>query len=107
LGSSQVVAAADAPRLAKELAAGGDAGAAVAGKQVRVDRMLKLSAASGGRVVVAYWGGMLRVVDSGGGVLSEQQMPQDVTALAWHDGKVIAGLADGRLLALEVPPGKR
>jgi hypothetical protein len=32
--------------------------------------------------------------------LSEQNLPQDVTALAWLGDKVIAGLADGRVLAL-------
>ena len=32
----------------------------------------------------------------------EQKLPTDVTALAWLGGKLIAGLADGRVLALEV-----
>jgi hypothetical protein len=29
-------------------------------------------------------------------------LPQDITSLAWSHGKLLAGLADGRLLALEV-----
>ena len=33
-------------------------------------------------------------------MLTEQQLPQDVTALAWSGGKVVAGLADGRVVAL-------
>jgi hypothetical protein len=69
-------------------------------KQARPDRMLKLAAANGGNVAVAYWGGTLRIVDDQGKVRSEQQLPQDVTALAWLDGKLIAGLADGRVVAL-------
>jgi hypothetical protein len=51
-------------------------------------------------VAVAYWGGTLRIADAAGTVQSEQQLPQDVTALAWHDGKLLAGLADGRILVL-------
>jgi hypothetical protein len=103
VGAARVVSAAEADRLRKELGAGTDAGAA-AKKQARPDRMLKLSAASGERVAVAYWGGTLRVAD-GGAVLAEQQLPQDVTALAWSGGRLIAGLADGRVLVLEVPAG--
>jgi hypothetical protein len=82
----------------KALAAASDAAAA---KQQRPDRILKLSSSSGGRTAVAYWGGTLRIVDRGK-VLTEQQLPQDVTALAWSGGKVVAGLADGRVVALVV-----
>jgi hypothetical protein len=71
--------------------------------QARPDRMLKLTATSpGGQAAVAYWGGTLRIVDEKGGILTEQQLPQDITALTWADGKVIAGLADGRVQALSV-----
>ncbi len=59
-------------------------------KQARPDRLAKLAAASGGRRAVAYWGGTVRVVD-GGKVLSEQVLPQDVTALAWLGDRLIAG----------------
>lgn len=68
----------------------------------RPDRMVKFVAANGGQTAVAYWGGTLRIVDDKGAIKAEQQLPQDVTALTWHDGKVIAGLADGRVLALTV-----
>ncbi len=78
------------------------AAAEVAKKQSRPDRMLKLWASSAGQVAVAYWGGTLRIVDRNGTIKTEQQLPQDITALAWWDGKVIAGLADGRVMALEV-----
>ena len=61
-------------------------------------------AAHGNLTAVAYWGGTLRIVDDGGGgaILTEQQLPQDVTALAWANDRLIAGLADGRVVALEV-----
>jgi hypothetical protein len=71
-------------------------------KQARADRMLKLASSQGGLTAVAYWGGTLRVVDDQGKVKTEQQLPQDVTALGWFDGKLIAGLADGRVMALIV-----
>ncbi len=69
--------------------------------QARSDRLAKLAAATTGRIAVAYWGGTLRVVDAQGTILSEQALPQDVTALTWLDGLLIAGLADGRVVALQ------
>jgi hypothetical protein len=98
LSSSKVLAADQFARTKKEMAAPLDADAV---KQQRPDRMLKVSATNGGRTAVAYWGGTLRIVE-GGKVLTEQQLPQDVTALAWFGGKVAAGLADGRVVALVV-----
>ncbi|MFX8377728.1 hypothetical protein ABTL70_19790, partial [Acinetobacter baumannii] len=74
----------------------------LAKKQGRPDRMLKLSALQQGKLAVGYWGGTLRVVDDKGTILIEQQLPQDITALAWLNDKLIAGLADGRVLALAV-----
>ncbi len=68
----------------------------------RPDRMLKLSATGNGQTAIAYWGGTLRIVDASGTVLTEQMLPQDITALNWQGGRVIAGLADGRVLALMV-----
>jgi hypothetical protein len=35
-------------------------------------------------------------------VPSEQLLAQDVTALAWPDGLLVAGLADARVVALVV-----
>jgi hypothetical protein len=70
-------------------------------KFARPDRLMKLTATDGARTAVAYWGGTLRVVDAKGAVVCEQQMPQDVTALFW-DRNLIVGLADGRVMALEV-----
>jgi hypothetical protein len=86
----------------KELASGGAAAPEVVKQQQRPDRMLKLTATAGGKVAVAYWGGTLRVVDGTGTVQNETQLPQDVTALTWLGNRVVAGLADGRVIALEV-----
>jgi hypothetical protein len=68
--------------------------------QPRGDRIAKLAAAGTDRVAIAYWGGTLRVVDAQGTLQSEQQLPQDITALAWLDNLLSAGLADGRVIAL-------
>jgi hypothetical protein len=103
LTSSKPVEAGQAERVSKELAPAPDRAAEVAARsQARPDRLFKLAAARGGWVAVAYWGGTLRVVDGKGQVRSEQLLPQDITALAWLDGKVVAGLADGQVLALRV-----
>ena len=32
--------------------------------------------------------------------MSEQMLPQDITALVWLEGVLVAGLADGRVIAL-------
>ncbi len=101
VASGRVLNADGVARAKRDLAPAADPGAAAAArKHERPDRILKLSASGGGKVAVAYWGGTLRVVDTGGKVLHEQQLPQDVTALAWSGGKMHAGLADGRVLAL-------
>jgi len=73
---------------------------AVLKAQTRGDRLAKLAVSTTERVAIAYWGGTLRVVDAEGAVLSEQTLPQDITALAWLDELLIAGLADGRVVAL-------
>jgi hypothetical protein len=100
---SQVLSAAKAEQARKDLALPADLVAETAAKkQARPDRMMKLWASGGGKLAVAYWGGTLRIVGANGKVLTEQQLPQDVTALAWSDGKLVAGLADGRVIALNV-----
>jgi hypothetical protein len=85
----------------KDLAPAADPAAQQAMKtQARPDRMLKLAASHNGHIAVAYWGGTLRLVDGSGRIKSEQLLPQDITALAWLNGNVIAGLADGQVIAL-------
>ena len=102
-GAGKVSAAGEADAAA--LAAGRKPLAATAADaakpSARKDRMTKLIVPNGNLVAVAYWGGTLRIADPSGKVTSEQLLPQDVTALAWSNGKVIAGLADGRVLAIQ------
>ena len=50
---------------------------------------------------IAYWGGLLQVVDAAGAVRVKQMMPQDITALAVQNGKLVVGLADGRVMCME------
>lgn len=108
---SQTTVAADGKRTAagpadaEELAAARKPAApdaALAKANARPDRLLKLAVKDGERVAVAYWGGTVRVVDAQGQVKTEQLLPQDVTSLTWLGNKLITGLADGRLLALDV-----
>jgi hypothetical protein len=98
---TKAVDPADMEAKRKELTTADATADAEAKKQARPDRMLKLAAKDDGKLAVGYWGGTLRVVE-GDKVKTEQQLPQDVTALAWLDGKLVAGLADGRVLMLEV-----
>jgi hypothetical protein len=100
-GAGRVLPVGEADRYHKDLTAALEPKAPAAQKQARPDRLLKLSAATGDRMAVAYWGGTLRIVDGAGKILSEQQMPQDVTALAWQGRRLLAGLADGQVVALE------
>src|SRR5262249_34952430 len=80
----------------KELGVPAAASADVLKAQARLDRLTKLSAVGSGQTAVAYWGGTLRIVDAGGAVLTEQQLSQDVTALAWQGGRLGGGLGAGR-----------
>jgi hypothetical protein len=64
-------------------------------------RLPKLVATGGASTAVAYWGGTLQVFDKQVELAAECQLPQDIACLAWHGGRLIVGLADGRLVALE------
>ncbi len=88
--------------LRKELTTPDASADAEAKKQTRPDRMLKLAAKDGGKLAVAYWGGTLRVVVDDK-IKTEQQLPQDATALAWLNGELVVGLADGQVLLLKLP----
>ncbi len=65
-------------------------------------RIPKFVAREGGAAAVAYWGGLVQVYDAQGALQGERKLPQDVAALAWFGGKVVAALADGRVAALAV-----
>ncbi|MCY2995712.1 MAG: hypothetical protein NTY19_48870 [Planctomycetota bacterium] len=86
---------------ARKAAASPVVDAAIAKAHARSDRLLKLAATDGVRVALAYWGGTLRVADIHGKVITEQLLPQDITALTWSNNHLLAGLADGRVIALQ------
>jgi hypothetical protein len=65
-------------------------------------KVAKFLAKSGDLTAVAYWGGTLKVFDGQNKLLTRQMLPQDIAALVWADGKIVAALADGRLTALSV-----
>jgi len=103
-GSSGTLKQSEVEAMVQEKTAPADSSfTALAKKQERVDRLIKFHCGSGGKLAVAYWGGTLRIADSDGRILSEQQLPQDITAMAWLGDTLIAGLADGRVMALESP----
>jgi hypothetical protein len=86
---------------AKELRPKADVAAVrAAQKQAPAGRVVKLVASGPFGTAVAYWGGALRVVRPDGSVRAAQQLPQDVVGLAWMDGRLVAALANGEVLAL-------
>ena len=89
---------------ARKAAAAPAVDAALAKTHARQDRLLKLTAADGSRVAIAYWGGTLRLADASGKVAG-----RTATAARHHrarrgaNDRLLAGLADGRILALQSP----
>lgn len=76
---------------------------ALAPDRLVADRAVKtVVAGSNGLTAVGYWGGTLQVFDAEGSVRAQQLLPQDICALAWAGDKLIAALADGRIMALVI-----
>ncbi len=73
----------------------------VAWEHQAVRKLTKRVAAAGDRVAVAYWGGTVTIL-SGGAVKTTQAFPSDVADLAWSNDRLVVGLADGRVVGLEV-----
>jgi hypothetical protein len=63
-------------------------------------RVAKFVVTLGDRTAVGYWGGALRIYE-GNTVKTQQQLPQDITAMVAADARLVVGLADGQVLALE------
>jgi hypothetical protein len=99
----EAVKPADVAKLTQDLQAKPDPGAVQAAqKNAPAGRVVKFVAAQDGLTAVGFWGGGLRVLGAKGDVVEAQQLPQDLTGLAWLDGKLVAGLADGQVVALTV-----
>ena len=73
----------------------------VAWEHKAVRRLTKRVAANGARVAVAYWGGSIAILEEGA-VKAAQSFPSDVADLAWSGDRLVVGLADGRLVGLDV-----
>ena len=69
-------------------------------KKLAVGLMPKTVFTAGTVKAVAFWGGRLVVSDANGTIKSQQQLPQDVTALATVNNILLVGLADGQILGL-------
>ncbi len=94
--AEQVVPATQMQNVAARLQSAPDpAGMEIAEKHVVVSRIIKTVAAHNDLVAVAYWGGTLRLLDKNGDVRGRRLLPQDITGLAWLDGRLVVGLADG------------
>jgi hypothetical protein len=63
-------------------------------------RLVKLAVANGRRTAVAYWGGLVEILDASGAAKPWHRGPQDICALAWDGPRLLVGDADGRLSAL-------
>jgi hypothetical protein len=88
-------------RLAAMVTKTDSAAITAAQKQSSPQRLVKLVAKHGELTAIAYWGGTLEVRDAGA-VKTRNRLPQDITALTWANKLIFAGLANGRLLVLEV-----
>ena len=69
--------------------------------------IVKTVAPAGNLLAVGYWGGTLHLLDNSGSVISAQLLPQDIAGMAWFNGRLVVGLADGRLLGLDRSPTER
>ena len=101
--STQPVAPGDYTGLAAQLGPAAEP-AALAGARAAAppNRFVKLAVTSGDQFAVAYWGGTVCILDKAGAVSAARRLPQDVTALLWLNGQLLAGDADGKLMALSL-----
>jgi hypothetical protein len=84
------------------LKAGADAKAKPVWESKFPGRIVKEVLVKNGLTAVTYWGGLVRVFDAAGKVKSARTFSQDVAALTWGGNNLVAGLADGRVIALAV-----
>jgi len=100
--AQQAVPPADMAKTVQQLQSAPDAaGMELARKHAPVNRIVKAVAVGKDAVAVAYWGGTLQVLSPAGELHTSQLLPQDIAGLVWLDGKLVVGLADGQLVALQ------
>ena len=71
-------------------------------KEIPPGRIAKKIATADGMTAIGYWGGTVQVLDGSGKTRSLQVLSNDVSDMLWAGGKLIVGLADGSVVALEV-----
>ena len=71
-------------------------------KQLPSYRIVKKTAGGNGMMAVGYWGGLLQFYAEDGTLKAQQQLPQDISGLAWMNDILVVGLGDGRVLGLTV-----
>jgi hypothetical protein len=71
-------------------------------KRVGALKKVKHAADLGNFTAVSYWGGTLDIYDNAGTLQHRNIFSQDITALTTSGDKAIAGLADGRVIAVTV-----
>jgi len=80
----------------------GAASPAIAPATSRPTRLKKMVSSNGHLTAVAYWGGAIDILDDSGTAKFVYRGPQDITALAWENSRLLVGDADGNLAALKV-----
>jgi hypothetical protein len=78
----------------------GDVLAALPPDVLLPDHLVKSVARGPRTVAIAYWGGALQILDSGGKVVAQQVLPADVAAMAWLGRTLLVALADGTVRGL-------
>ena len=70
-------------------------------ERMPANRLPKFVAAGDQATAIGYWGGTLQVFDKDWNVKAQQQLPQDFAAMIWQGKRLIVGLADGTVVALD------
>ncbi len=65
-------------------------------------KVAKFMVQAGDLTAVGFWGGQVRLFDAAKKLLTSQMLPQDIAGLVWCDGRLVAALADGQVMALTV-----
>ena len=63
-------------------------------------RIVKHAATGGKLTAIAYWGGLVRIVDAKGKCLATRQCRHDIAALTWFGDTFAVALSDGRVIGV-------
>ena len=62
----------------------------------------KFTQASDAGTIIAYWGGMVKVVDADGNVKLQRLFQNDIGGMAMVGERLVVGLADGSVIAVDL-----